>query len=150
MFCQNCGEQRASESVHYCPRCGVKLNDAGLSAKRLFALVLFLVITAFAIFGWSSFTAGPAYMQIRLVVGLIAAIAFYLLFWPDLKRGFMQLLASDKNWDRMKSAIDRSALPPQRGSVPALPSRRVNTAEMVQPPSVTEQTTVLLDKNNSR
>jgi hypothetical protein len=149
MFCPGCGLEQASESLHYCPRCGLKLNtvEDGL-AKRLLAIALFLVLTAFAIFGWSSFTATPGYMQLRVVITVFAAITFYLLFLPDLKRIYHKLFSrSTEQLKQMTSANHQTGLPPAQSIPVPLPSlRRVNTAEIVHPPSITEQTTTLLDK----
>jgi hypothetical protein len=87
-------------------------------------------------------------MQVRVIITLIAAITFYLLFSHDLKHIFHQFFS--QNIERIKqvtSASQESALPPAQSMPVPIRSHRVNTAEMVQPPSVTEQTTILLDKN---
>jgi hypothetical protein len=150
MFCQRCGQEQASESVHFCSRCGFKLNTVEEPlAKRLIKMAMYLALTICAITGWGSFTAGPAYMQVRVIITLIAAMTFYLLFSRDLRHIFYQLFS--QNIEQIKQvtpASQESALPPAQSiPVPTLGSRRVNTAEIVQPPSVTEQTTILLDKN---
>ena len=150
MYCPKCGLEQASDSMRYCSRCGFKVNSVDEAlAMRLCAIAMFLVLTTCAIFGWGSFAAGPAYMQIRVLITIFAAIAFYLIFFPDLKRIFHQLFSrSIKQVNQVTSATRESGLPPaQSVPVPGLSSRRVNTAEMVQPPSVTEQTTILLDKS---
>jgi uncharacterized protein (DUF983 family) len=147
MFCPKCGEEQVSESVRFCSRCGFKLNtvEEGL-AKRLFKMAMYLVLTVFAIIGWGSITAGPAYMQMRVIITFIAAITFYLLFSRDLKH-----ILFSRHIEQIKQVTPVSqecALPPAQSiPVPSLASHRVNTAEMVQPPSVTEQTTILFDKN---
>jgi hypothetical protein len=150
MFCSKCGQEQASESVHFCSRCGFKLNtiEEGL-VKRLILMAMYLVITICAIIGWGSITSGPAYMQLRVIITIIAAITFYLLFSGDLTHIFNKLFA--QNIERNKQiapASQETALPPAHSiPVTSLGSHRVNTAEMVQPPSVTEQKTILLDKN---
>ncbi|HEY5883617.1 MAG TPA: zinc ribbon domain-containing protein [Pyrinomonadaceae bacterium] len=153
MFCPKCGQEQATESVHFCSRCGFKLSiiEEGL-AKRLTVMAMYLVITICALGGWGSITAGPAYMQIRVFISVIAAITFYLLFSGDLTHIFNRLFSKDIEEGRqISSPGQETALPPAH-SIPAAPlgSRRVNTAEMVPPPSVTEQTTTLLDKNKHR
>lgn len=150
MFCPKCGQEQASESVHFCSRCGFKLNTVEEPlAKRLIKMAMYIVITICAIVGWGSMTAGPGYMQVRVIITLIAAMTFYLLFSRDLKHIFYKLFS--QNIELIKQAIpasQESALPPAQSiPVPTIGSHRVNTAEMVQPPSVTEQTTILLDKN---
>jgi hypothetical protein len=149
MFCSKCGQEQASESVHFCSQCGFKLNtiEEGL-VKRLILMAMYLVITICAIVGWGSITSGPAYMQVRVIISIIAAITFYLLFSGDLTHIFNKLFA--QNIERNKQiapAGQETALPAHSIPVTSLGSHRVNTAEMAQPPSVTEQTTILLDKN---
>jgi hypothetical protein len=149
MFCSQCGQQQASQSVRFCSRCGFKLNtiEAGL-AKRLIMMAMYLVITICAIIGWGSITTGPAYMQVRVIITIIAAITFYLLFSGDLTHIFKKLFSQNIEQNkRIAPAREEAALPPAQSiAVPTLGSHRVNTAEMVQPRSVTEQTTILLDK----
>jgi hypothetical protein len=88
-------------------------------------------------------------MQVRVIITLIAAITFYLLFSRDLKHIFHKLFY--QNIDQIKQvtpATQESALSPaQSNPLLTLGSHRANTAEIVQPPSVTEQTTISLDKN---
>jgi hypothetical protein len=151
MFCSKCGQEQASESVRFCSRCGFKLStiEEGL-AKRLIMMAMYLAITICAIIGWGSITAGPGYRQVRVIVTIIAAITFYLLFSGDLTHIFNELFS--RNIEQKKQiapAGQENALPPAHSiAVPSLGSHRVNTAEMVPPPSVTEQTTILLNKNN--
>jgi hypothetical protein len=150
MFCPKCGQEQASEAVRFCSRCGIQLNtgDEAL-AKRSITMAMYLVLTMCAISGWGSFTAGPGYMQVRFIITLIAAITFLLLFARDLRRIFYKLFS--QNLEEIKQvtpATHESALPPAHSiPLPTLGSYRVNTSEMVQQPSVTEQTTTLLDKD---
>lgn len=150
MFCPKCGQEQLSESVRFCSRCGFELNAVAESlAPRLIKIAMFLVLTVIAIMGWGSATAGPAYSQVRVIIALLAAITFYLLFSHDLKQLFQRLL-SQKTKHITQSTPDsgESALPPaQNIPMQALGSHRVNTAEMVPPPSITEHTTILLDQN---
>lgn len=150
MFCSKCGQEQASESVHFCSRCGFELKTIEEGpAKRLILMAMYLVITIGAIFGWGSITSGPGYMQVRIFITIVAAITFYLLFARDLMQIFNKLFAQGVERNKqISSGNQETALPPARntGAQP-LGSHRINTAEMVQPPSVTEHTTNLLDKN---
>lgn len=150
MFCPKCGQEQASESVHFCSRCGAKLHaiEEGL-AKRLIGMAMYFVLTICAIIGWGSITAGPGYMQIRVIITIIAAITFYFLFSKDLARIYNNLFSRNVEQEKQIAPAGReSALPPAHSiPVPSPGLHRVNTAELVQPPSVTEQTTTLLDKN---
>ena len=150
MFCSKCGQEQASESVRFCSRCGFKLNTIeDALAPRLVKMAMYLVLTTCAIFGWGSITAGPGYMQVRVIITIIAAITFYLLFSGEVTHIFNRLFF--KNPEQQKqiaTARQESGLPPSQSiPVPTLGSHRVSTAEMVPPPSVTEHTTLLLDKN---
>lgn len=149
MFCPKCGHEQASESVRFCSSCGFKLNTVDESlAKLLFKMAMYLVLAILAILGWGSITAGPGYMGVRVIITLIAAITFYLLFSRDLKHMFHKLFSQKiEHLKQVAPASQQSALPPAQGMpMPTLGSHQVNTAEMVHPPSVTEQTTTLLDK----
>lgn len=145
MFCAKCGQEQASESVSFCSSCGSKLHSIEEPiAQRLIKMAMFLLLAACAVMGWASFTAGPAYMQVRIIISLIAVVAFYLLFSRDLKHLFNKLFS--ENIDLISPASKNSGLPPAQGvAVSSLGPRRVNTAEMVPPPSITDRTTSLLD-----
>ena len=56
MFCPKCGQEKVSESLRFCARCGFKLSsvEEGL-LKRLLGMATYLVLTAAAIFGWGFF-----------------------------------------------------------------------------------------------
>jgi hypothetical protein len=150
MFCSTCGQEQASESVHFCSRCGFKFSgiEEGL-AKRVIMMAMYLAITIFAIIGWGSITSGPGYMQVRVIVTIIASITFYLLFSGDLTHIFSKLFSQqDEGNKQIAPAGQRAPLPPAHSiPVTSFGPHRVNTAEMVQPPSVTEETTVLLDRD---
>ena len=149
MFCSKCGEEQASESVRFCSRCGFKLANVEESLTTLLIkIAMFLLLTVCAIFGWGSVTTGPSYMQVRLIITLIAALTFYLLFSRDLKHIFDKLFSHNIEPIKHLTSNQKSSLPPSQSiPLPTLGARRVNTAEMLPPPSVTEQTTTLLDKN---
>jgi hypothetical protein len=150
MFCPKCGQEQASGSVRYCLRCGFKLNglEEALS-KRLFVIAMYLGLTTCAIFGWGSFTSGPNYMELRVIITVFAATTFYLLFQRDLRRIFDKLFS--KSAERIKQVISpaqQSALPSALNlAAPTFGSHPANTGEIVQPPSITEHTTILLDEN---
>ena len=150
MFCPKCGQEQASESVRFCSRCGFELSIVEEPlAKRLIKMTMFLVLAVCAIMGWASITTGPDYMQVRVITTFIAVITFYLLFSHDLKHIFNKLFSQNiEHTKQITPASEKHVLPPAQ-SIPVsdLGPQRVNTAEMVQPPSVTEQTTTLLDKS---
>src|ERR1041384_1795845 len=143
MFCTKCGQEQTSESVRFCSRCGFKFSSTEERlSKRLIMMAMYLVITICAIIGWGSITAGPGYLQVRVLITLIAATTFYLLFFGSLFAKNIQQLS------QVAPASETSALRGAHSTArPPLGSHRVDTAEIVQPPSITEQTTILLDKN---
>ena len=150
MFCTKCGQEQTSESVRFCSRCGFKFSSTEERlSKRLIMMAMYLVITICAIIGWGSITAGPGYLQVRVLITLIAATTFYLLFSRDLMHIFSRLFAQNiQQVSQVAPASETSALRGAHSTArPPLGSHRVDTAEIVQPPSVTEQTTILLDKN---
>jgi hypothetical protein len=87
-------------------------------------------------------------MQVRGIITVLAAITFCLLFQRDLWRIVNKLSSKSPGQTKQTiSAAQQSALPPaQSQPTPTLEPRRANTAEMVQPPSITEHTTILLKK----
>jgi hypothetical protein len=162
MFCAKCGQQQVSEDVHFCCACGAKLGSAKGAARRIIAIVMQLALTALAIIGWGPWS-GPMYAQIRALVVLLSVTIFLLLFSSDLKGAFSKLFGQEKDqsdretsasssalstFSEVSSAPHHSALPPV-SSVPvnSLGKRGKNTAEIVRPPSITEHTTELLDKD---
>src|ERR1051326_2943236 len=110
MFCSKCGQEQASESVRFCSRCGFKLSaiEEGL-ARRLIIMAMYVVITICAITGWGSITAGPGYMQVRVIITIIAAITFYSLFSRDLNRLLSQNIEQKK---QIAPVNQESTLPP--------------------------------------
>jgi hypothetical protein len=99
-------------------RCGFKLNtiEEGL-VKRLIRMAMYLVITICAIIGWGSITSGPAYMQLRVIITIIAAITFYLLFSSDLTLIFNKLFAQIiEGKKQIAPASQETALPPAQYS----------------------------------
>ena len=150
MFCSRCGQEQVSESVRFCSRCGFQLNAAEkMLAKPLLIMAMYLVMTICAIIGWGSITSGPQYMQVRIIITILAAINFYLLFSRDLKNIFNKLFSQSVEGKRRGALTDQEIALPRAQSIPMpLRPRRVSTAEMVQPPSITEHTTVLLDRHD--
>ena len=167
MHCPNCGQSQLSEDVRYCSRCGLSLwelarwlNDGANApwnpiqpgnelsprrkgirrgAKLMFisaVLFLFTLVLALAV-------DGPELLMIPFtifVVGLTCAL--YCRLFAD---------AEPVVKKQMPAQLYRANeyLPPaQVNSAPGLRAREPNTAEIVQPPSVTEYTTNLLRNRN--
>ena len=170
MFCPKCGQQ-SSDEVRFCPRCGLSLaglpayvagNEyaparpeaapvAELTAKRLGtrrgAKLMFFSVVLFPIFfGFCFIVDNPAPLFVPLTVFLtgLVMIVYARLFGDEL------LPAAGRAGRRdLGAGADRPALgAPQFTPAPLFSQQRANTAEIYQPPSVTENTTKLLDRDS--
>jgi hypothetical protein len=152
MFCQKCGQEQTSEAASFCSRCGFRLNTVeDALTKRLLTMAMYIALTICALAGWASITSGPGYMQLRVFVAVIAAITFYLLFSGDVRRLVKKVFSKESDQTKQVAPVTHgSAMSlPQSRPAAALGSHRVNTSEIVQPPSVTERTTSLLENDKS-
>jgi hypothetical protein len=173
MYCPKCNQQQASEEMRFCSRCGFPLsgvaqllaNDgllpvnenatAASRRKKIISESAFLTLIAWALaFGALLFVdfGGPFE-----VFALVATIVFFIVGLIGLFRFTYGLLfvkdspkAEKQPRDRsIPAPLAQSALPPAH-SIPVTDyPRRVHTKEIVQPPSITENTTKLLDENIS-
>jgi hypothetical protein len=174
MFCPNCSQQQVSDETRFCSRCGFQLgvvkallaSDAPAAAGparvpdparrkkdlTLGAALMFL----FALLVTAVTAAWPPGNSDRLVVLVVAWLVLTLLInLPPLLRYFFGGSAPAEARDRgapdfttrIGGAARGSSLPPAR-AVPAseLAGQQFNTAEVVQPPSVTERTTNILGR----
>jgi hypothetical protein len=166
MYCPRCGQQ-AFDEVRFCSRCGIRLdgvtvlldNDGaiappapqspagGVSARqkgiRLGVKLIFSSIVLFPIFfaiAISNRVDSPAPMLVVLTVFLVGLLRllYSVIFEED--RGVIK----QKSYLQARPMNQNAVLPPPPVSVNA--SRRANTADMIHTPSVTENTTNLLDK----
>lgn len=170
MFCPKCGQQSTDE-VRFCPRCGLLLTGlpayvAGndftsnrpeaarppeMTAKRLGmrrgAKLMFFSVVLFPIFlGFCFIVDNPVPLFVPLTVFLagLVMVVYARLFGDEIIR--VPQRASRKD---LGAGEDRPALGAQQFAPPSLFERqRANTAEIYQPPSVTENTTKLLDKDS--
>lgn len=168
MFCPQCGQQ--SSDVRFCPKCGLSLvSHAALltghvsaavvpsgvqapvpSGKRtgtrrgaklmFFSVVLFPVFFALSIVVDSP---GPLFVPFTVFLAGLAWLVYARLFGDDL----LHVHYSSRR--DLKSGADKPALgAPQFVPASFAGRQRVNTSEIVAPPSVTENTTKLLDKDS--
>lgn len=167
MHCPNCGQSQTSEDVRYCSRCGLSLwelarwlNDAANApwnaiqpnselsprrkgirrgAKLMFLSGVLLPLTL----GMAVGVNEPALLLFPLTI-FLAGLA-----WALYARLFSDDRPAVKN--QMPAQLYRANeyLPPAQGnSATVLRAREPNTAEILQPPSVTEYTTNLLRNRN--
>ena len=168
MYCPKCGQQQPSTDVRFCNRCGLGLTQLSLwleHADRLIELpevapplvpkkrrkrmrqgakLMFLsaVLFPFAIMLCAIFdTPGPLIIPFTVfVVGLS---------WRLYSRLFIEDLPQEESASRIIGSRENRVL--SAGGFPGgglnWSSGRVHTAEIAQPPSVTERATVLLEKD---
>ena len=168
MFCPRCGQQQVSDEVRFCSRCGLPLGSvpallAGgevrsderapkgvLTQKRagvrrgaklmFFSAVLFPVFFGLAI---AVDEPGPLILPATVFLAGLAWMLYFVLFGEETPRA-----RAEEGTKQVRDARGAQALPPST-FVPAsgFGARRADTADMArQPPSVTEQTTRLLDE----
>jgi hypothetical protein len=170
MYCPNCGQQQISDEMRFCSRCGLALSGlaewlahGGVPEKaedkpavaadsprrknmRWAAKLMFFSAAVF-----------PVFLLISIVEDKAEPIIFpFIVFFASLAWMLYARLFSDTNAPAtLQPAAQTSALgsSPSRGSLPPatnmpMPDMRrqqVRTNELAQPPSVTENTTRLLD-----
>jgi hypothetical protein len=170
MFCPKCGQQ-SSDEVRFCPRCGFHL--AGLAAymaaneqaaaaapvprvpvmtarrrgMRRGAKLMFIsgvLLPAAALLAFEGDAPGP--LLLVLTAGL-AGLAWLVFSW--LFNDNVVPVGKDAERRDLGAAGERPALGAQQfNPAPLFDRQRANTAEIYQPPSVTENTTKLLDKDS--
>jgi zinc-ribbon domain len=162
MHCPKCGHQQASEDMRFCSRCGFSLsgvaeilaNDGLIPAprsvlsvrtprlSRLGAKLVFLSIVLIPVCFALSFafdSPGPFFISLFFFLAGIAQIAY--------KRIFSENMLPERG-NRAQSTSPRKpeylapAHPFEAGSLFGS-----QTADLAAPPSVTEPTTTLLEKN---
>jgi hypothetical protein len=167
MFCPRCGQQQVSDEVRFCSRCGLSLASvpallAGgevraverapqgvLTQKRagvrrgaklmFFSAVLFPIFFGLAIVFDSP---GPLILPFTVFLAGLAWMLYFVLFGEEVPHA-----RAEKSPKQMREARGAQALPPSTfAPASGFGARRADTADMAQPPSVTEQTTRLLDE----
>ena len=170
MFCPQCGQQQLSDEIRFCPRCGLSLwphaallaagNTAAdgpggaqvavKKAKRagtrrgaklmFFGLALFPVFLAFSI---AADAGEPLLIPFLLFMAGLVWWAYARLFGEELTHATHQASPGG-----LKAGGENPALnDPQFVPAFLFHQQRANTAEIYQPPSVTENTTKLLNKD---
>ena len=169
MYCPNCGQQQISEEMRFCSRCGLALSglaewltggrlpvkrpdDQQVAASsprrkgiRRAAKIMFfsgVLFPIFLVFSIAVEEGGPMVIP-------------FLVFFVGLVMMLYARLFSDKTAPApihvaQTSVLDpttaRGSLPPAANTpIPGFGRQQVRTNELAQPPSVTENTTRLLD-----
>ena len=171
MFCPQCGQQSTDE-IRFCPRCGLSLVPhaallasgdtaavgSGLapqvpvrsprraSTRRAAKLMFFSVVLFPIFFGVSIAADGPGPLLVPVTLFLAG------LTWMIYARLFGEDPAHDTQ-PKSRSDLKAGGEKPQLGARQFVPAslfdrQSANTAEIAQPPSVTEHTTKLLDQDS--
>jgi len=170
MYCPRCSRQQTSDDVSFCPGCGLQLNlvaelvsnngapvARGAEARKkpsrlrrngirpgtkLIFLSAFLLPLAIA-FSVKFDSPIPFWVPLTIFLLGLAQVVYTLLF------GKYDWEMSESQPGELSATKRRFNLPaPQSFPIPTNDSKRINTAEMVRPPSVTEHTTQLLDDDH--
>jgi len=175
MHCPQCGQQVVSDAVSYCNRCGFALDGVkdllspdekedlppswldirvggDLRSRRgLAQAALMLSLPLIIIF----LMAMQGVFNVALVPQIFLGKAFFILLTLPILRFAYAVFEAKQEMD-LKSrtqigARTRALSLPAGQSVPLTDFRKnaIDTAEMVQPPSVTESTTKLLDQREN-
>ena len=169
MYCPNCGQQQISDEMRFCSRCGLALSGlaewlagGSLQVKRTETAQVSADsprrkgIRRAAKLMFLSGVLFPVFLVISLAVDEGGPLAIpFLVFFVSLVMMLYARLFSDKTAPVINHAPQTSALgstsvrgslpPPISIPIPAAGRQQVRTNELAQPPSVTENTTRLLD-----
>jgi endogenous inhibitor of DNA gyrase (YacG/DUF329 family) len=168
MYCPQCGQQQISENTSFCSRCGLLISGLAqwlthggnvpaarqdtlrkpTSPKRKMisrgAKLMFASAVAFPVFlGFSIVidTPAPLLGPITIFLAGLALIIYSVIFGDDTPSP----PAAPIEPSRLSTMFRGHALPPPNPAVSVV-DQSVRTAELVGPPSVTENTTKLLDR----
>lgn len=170
MFCPRCGQQQVSEEVRFCSRCGLSLASvpalvAGFEAStapsegagrvgrwkkrkqiRRGAKIMFfsaVLLPIFLVLAGVADHPGPLIVPVTVFFVGLAWLLYFVLFGEEAAQDSVE-----KGREGLREGRNAPPLPPAT-FVPAsgFGARPAHTADMAQPPSVTEQTTKLLDQD---
>jgi hypothetical protein len=168
MYCPNCGQQQISDEMRFCSRCGLSLSGlaewlaGGVPARRkdeapvsqssprrkgirraaklmFFSGVLFPV---FLLISLAIDEGAPMIFPIALFFVALVLMLYARLFGEKSSPVIDQAAQTSV----LESTSTRGSLPPATNmNIPGVGRQQVRTNELVQPRSVTEHTTKLLD-----
>lgn len=167
MFCPKCSQQQSSEEMRFCSRCGfplaavaIVLDNQGnlpqlesqpvpkLQRSRMLRESTYLTLVAWAValvttlfwdFGVPLETVAKISSLIFFLLGLVGLLRFVYAFLS------VRDLPGPSPEARVLRETNQAALPPQQSMPLTDFPRRTNTREISPRPSVTENTTRLLD-----
>ncbi len=177
MYCPQCGQQQASESLRFCSRCGFPVEgvltlianggnlgpylgaNQGRSARargvRQGAALFLLGILIVPILAVFYNTAGGSFWELMLplsaiicFVGGLMRMLFAAVF--EESRPSVRVMPTAYAPPMVGMPAPAQALPPATANPGAVWRPRTATSELARPPSVTENTTRLLDKDDPK
>jgi endogenous inhibitor of DNA gyrase (YacG/DUF329 family) len=167
MFCPKCGQQQISDATRFCSRCGLPIDgladwlaggaflarrDEPMGPKpmsqkrrgiRRGGKILFLSFALLPLFLGVAISADagePLIIPFTIFAMGLAMLLYYVIFGDD----SVPAQKEPKRPSAIRSAFGNNALPPAANNWVPAPGQRGRTSELVQPPSVTENTTKLL------
>ena len=178
MYCPQCGQQQVSDELRFCSRCGFQLKGVtqlleaggelpglhkgserrrgsprkeGVRQGGLLMFAALVLVPLSDLFGPS----GEVLPVTLIMLGLVRLLYAVIFQEGESSRKKRETAASyipPALPREMNASGARGGALPSSQSVPvgSYAARRVETAEIVQPPSVTEHTTKLLDKRDER
>ena len=174
MHCPQCGQKQFSAEVNFCKSCGFPLDRVkellvsdgvstalekdppkpGESPRRRGVrqgVILFFICLVLAAFTTRIGNRRGDFLPMMFFMAALLRIIYALIFQegaPRKKKQDHSLPSAPINAEQLGTATRGSALPPSPGvPVAAFNRQRVDTAQMVSPPSVTEHTTKLLNES---
>ena len=168
MYCPKCGQQQISDDMRFCSRCGLAFSGlaewlagslpvqpapeaqpVGMSPRRKgirrAAKLMFFSVVLFPLFLIISIAEDEVGALVPPFLVFFASLAWMLyarLFSDNTVPGVLNRSAQTST---LGPPPARTALPPANTTYIPNTGPRVRTNELVQPPSVTENTTRLLD-----
>ncbi len=170
MYCPKCGQQQVSDETKFCSRCGLPINVlaewlavGGVLAVRekeeapltlasprrkginRGAKLVFLSVVLLPIFLGLSFLVDepvPLFFPFTIFLAGLSLMLYSRIFGEEVA----PVKSQQAQPSRLRTKLSSTALPPASYiGMKGVGEPSVRTAEMVQPPSVTEHTTKLLD-----
>lgn len=175
MYCPQCGQQQIAESTRFCSRCGLLVSGlaewlarGGVVAAmpqqeptrrpmtpkrkgiRRGALLMFISGVLLPIFfALSVFNdhPGPLIVPVTVFFAGLSVLLYSVIFGEE----YLPPSTIQPEPSRLGGMFHSNALPPpSHNPAQSVMDHRVRTAELAQPPSVTENTTRLLDRDENR
>ncbi len=170
MYCPKCGQQQVSDNTRFCSRCGLPISGlaewlagggvlavreeapVGLASPRRKGIrrgakLMFLSGILMPIFFGLSILVdnpGPLLVPFTIFFAALSLMLYARIFGEEIPH----VKSQQARPTRLGSMSGNNALPPASNIwANSVGGQQVRTAELVKPPSVTEHTTKLLDRD---